>query len=61
MNRSPRHPKESMFAHWLGFPAIRVGLFMGGVTLFTQVWSIISIDDVHWQTMVFTVLCLSQM
>jgi Ca2+-transporting ATPase len=32
---------------------------MGGVTLATQAWSI-HVSGSHWQTMVFTVLCLSQ-
>ena len=33
---------------------------MGAVSLFTQAWSI-NTAHAHWQTMVFTVLCLSQM
>jgi P-type Ca2+ transporter type 2C len=60
MNRPPRHPKESIFAHGLGTHIIWVGLLMGGVSIFTQAWSIKAIDT-PWQTMVFTVLCLSQM
>lgn len=60
MIRPPRHPKESIFAHGLGLHAIWVGLLMGGTTIFTQAWSI-STGHGHWQTMVFSVLCLSQM
>lgn len=60
MNRPPRHPKESIFAHGLGIHIIWVGLLMGFVSLFTQAW-FIKTEDAHWQTMVFTVLCLSQM
>jgi Ca2+-transporting ATPase len=60
MNRPPRHPQESIFAHGLGTYIIWVGLLMGGITIFTQAWSIRG-TDAHWQTMVFTVLCLSQM
>jgi Ca2+-transporting ATPase len=60
MDRNPRHPKESIFAHGLGFHAIWVGLLMGGVVLFVQAWSI-STGHAHWQTMVFTVLCLTQL
>lgn len=60
MSRPPRHPKESVFAHGLGFHAIWVGLLMGIITLSVQVWSI-RMDHVHWQTMVFTVLCLTQL
>jgi Ca2+-transporting ATPase len=33
---------------------------MGGVSLATQAWSL-KTGHAHWQTMVFTVLCLSQM
>lgn len=60
MSRPPRHPKESIFAHGLGLHAIWVGLLMGGVVLFTQAWSITT-GHAHWQTMVFTVLCLTQL
>ncbi len=60
MNRPPRHPKESIFAQGLGIHIIWVGLLMGFVSLFTQAW-FIKTEDSHWQTMVFTVLCLSQM
>jgi Ca2+-transporting ATPase len=60
MERSPRHPQESIFAGGLGVHILWVGLLMGGVTLATQAWSLRSGSD-HWQTMVFTVLCLSQM
>ena len=60
MERAPRHPRESIFAHGLGAHIIWVGLLMGAVSLVTQAWSI-STGLAHWQTMVFTVLCLSQM
>jgi len=60
MERPPRHPKESVFAKGLGAHIIWVGLLMGFVSLFTQAWSI-KTEHSHWQTMVFTVLCLSQM
>jgi P-type Ca2+ transporter type 2C len=60
MNRPPRHPDESIFAQRLGFDIIWVGLLMGGVSIFTQAWALKS-GSSHWQTMVFTVLCLSQM
>jgi Ca2+-transporting ATPase len=59
MKRAPRHPKESIFAHGLGFYCFWVGLLMAGITIFTQAWSI-KTGHYHWQTMVFTVLCLSQ-
>jgi Ca2+-transporting ATPase len=60
MKRPPRHPKESIFAHGLGIQAIWVGLLMGAVTLAIQWWSIAT-GNTHWQTMVFTVLCLTQL
>jgi Ca2+-transporting ATPase len=60
MNRPPRHPKESVFAQGLGFHAIWVGLLMGALTLSVQAWSIRT-GNAHWQTMVFTVLCLTQL
>lgn len=60
MERAPRHPKESIFAHGLGLHIIWVGLLMGFVSIFTQAWSL-NTGHAHWQTMVFTVLCLSQM
>lgn len=60
MERTPRHPKESIFANNLGIHIIWVGLLMGAVSLFSQAWSIRT-GFAHWQTIVFTVLCLSQM
>jgi Ca2+-transporting ATPase len=60
MERPPRHPQESIFAGGLGVHIIWVGLLMGGVALATQAWSLHT-GSAHWQTMVFTVLCLSQM
>lgn len=60
MKRPPRHPKESIFAHGLGAHAIWVGLLMGAVSLTIQWWSL-STGSSHWQTMVFTILCLTQL
>ncbi|MFA6903573.1 MAG: calcium-translocating P-type ATPase, PMCA-type [Gallionellaceae bacterium] len=60
MRRKPRPPKESIFAHGMWQHMLWVGLLMGGVSLITQAWSIHT-GSAHWQTMVFTVLCLSQM
>jgi P-type Ca2+ transporter type 2C len=60
MDRPPRPPGESIFAHRLGLDIIWVGLLMGGVSIFTQAWALNS-GSLHWRTMVFTVLCLSQM
>ena len=60
MQRPPRHPKESVFAHGIAAHIIWVGLLMGFASIFTQAW-FIRAGHAHWQTMVFTVLCLSQM
>jgi Ca2+-transporting ATPase len=60
MGRPPRDPKESIFAEGLGTHIIWVGLLMGAVTIMTQAL-FIDRSRTHWQTMVFTVLCLSQM
>ncbi len=60
MSRPPRQPKESVFAHGMAAQIIWVGLLMGGVTIGVQAWSVAK-GNAHWQTMVFTVLCLSQM
>jgi len=60
MQRPPRNPTESIFALGLGFSVIWVGVLMAIVGLVIQAWAI-HIGDAHWQTMVFTVLCFSQM
>jgi Ca2+-transporting ATPase len=60
MDRPPRHPKESIFSHGLGTHIVWVGLLMGAACIITQAFSIHT-GFAHWQTMVFTVLCLSQM
>jgi Ca2+-transporting ATPase len=60
MQRPPRHPKESIFSKGLGVHVMWVGLLMGAISLGTQAWSIHD-GNSHWQTMVFNVLCLSQM
>jgi Ca2+-transporting ATPase len=58
MKRPPRPTNESIFAGGLGVHIMWVGLLMGLVTLGTQYFFI---DNAKWQTMVFTVLCFSQM
>lgn len=60
MSRPPRPPDESVFAHGMWQHIIWCGLAMAAVSLFAQGWAI-AIGDAHWQTMVFTVLTLSQM
>jgi Ca2+-transporting ATPase len=60
MQRPPRPPTESIFAHGMWQHMIWVGLLMGAASLFTQAWAI-HFEHGHWQTMVFTVLTLSQL
>jgi len=60
MQKPPRHPNESIFAHGLGRHIIWVGLLMGLVSIGAQAGAIHG-GIGHWQTMVFVVLCLSQM
>ncbi|HMA42384.1 MAG TPA: HAD-IC family P-type ATPase, partial [Gemmatimonadales bacterium] len=59
MQRPPRPPRESLFAHGLWQHVVWVGLLMGCVTLGTQLWA--SHAGYHWRSMTFTVLALSQM
>ncbi len=60
MNRPPRPAKESLFSDGVGFHIVWVGMFMAAITLGTQAWAINKQLE-HWQTMVFTVLSLSQL
>ena len=60
MSRPPRPPGERIFAHGMGKHILWVGLLMGVVCLGLQAWAI-ETEVTRWQTMVFTVLCLSQM
>jgi len=60
MKRPPRATTESLFSEGVGIHIIWVGLLMAGVTLGTQFWSL-NHGMGHWQTMVFTVLALSQL
>ena len=60
MQRAPRPPKESLFAHGMGVHIIWVGLLLTIFCLGLQYWAIKRVDT-HWQTMVFTTLTLGQM
>ncbi len=60
MSRPPRPPAESIFAHGMWQHILWVGLLMGATTLLTQAWAYHS-GTTHWQSMVFTVLTLSQL
>lgn len=60
MRRPPRPTNESIFAGGIAYHILWVGILMAGLTLGTQAWAIKQGLD-HWQTMVFTVLALSQL
>ena len=60
MQRPPRPPGESVFAHGLWQHALWVGLLIGGLCLGVQAWAA-AVGNPHGQTMVFTVLTLAQM
>ena len=59
MQRPPRPPQESVFAHGLWQHALLIGLLIGGLCLGVQAWSLQV--GAPAQTMVFTVLTLAQM
>ena len=65
MQRPPRPPQESVFAHGLWQHALWVGLLIGALCLGVQAWALRAGADeaanAHWQTMVFTVLTFAQM
>jgi P-type Ca2+ transporter type 2C len=60
MRRPPRDPREGVFARGMWKYMIAVGLLMAATTLLAQAVAIRQ-QSPHWQTMVFTVLTLSQM
>jgi Ca2+-transporting ATPase len=59
MNRPPRPPQQSVFANGRGLHMLWVGILMAGIALSLQGWAIR--NGLHWQTMVFNFLCLSQL
>jgi Ca2+-transporting ATPase len=64
MQRPPRPPQESVFAHGLWQHALWVGLLIGGLCLAVQAWTLSRGGpgaNTHAQTMVFTLLTLAQM
>ncbi len=59
MDRPPRPPQESVFANGRGLRILYIGILMAGIALSMQAWAIA--NELHWQTIVFNVICLSQM
>ena len=60
MKRAPRPPQENIFAHGMWQHILWVGLFVGGISLAAMAWAI-SREVAYWQTVVFTVLTISQL
>ncbi len=60
MSRAPRPPEENIFAHGMWQHIVWVGLFIGGISIAAMAWAISREVD-YWQTMVFTVLTVSQL
>jgi Ca2+-transporting ATPase len=60
MERPPRPPQENIFAHGMWQDIIWVGMLIGSLSLFAMAWAI-SRGVEYWQTIVFTVLTLSQL
>jgi len=60
MRRPPRNPRESIFSGGLGIQTIWVGALMAFLVLSMQYVSMTACHG-KWQTMVFTVLCFTQL
>jgi Ca2+-transporting ATPase len=60
MRRRPRPPDENIFAHGMWQHILWVGLFVGGLSIAAQAWAIARGVE-YWQTIVFTVLTVSQL
>ncbi|MEO0768661.1 MAG: cation-translocating P-type ATPase [Cyanobacteria bacterium J06649_4] len=74
MDRPPHDPEESIFARGLGFYMVRVGIVFAILAISLMLWAYgythsdagsevgrAAGDPERWKTMVFTMLCLSQM
>ena len=59
MTRAPRSPQHNVFSDGRGLHMIWVGMLMAGIALSLQGWAIR--NGLHWQTIVFNVLCLCQL
>lgn len=59
MTRPPRPSEQNVFANGRGFHMVWVGILMAGIALSLQAWAIT--HDLHWQTIVFNVICLCQL
>lgn len=59
MTRPPRSLNENVFSNGRATHMLWVGILMAGVAISLQSWAFR--NGLHWQTIVFNVLCLSQM
>ncbi|HJV19172.1 MAG TPA: cation-translocating P-type ATPase [Sediminibacterium sp.] len=59
MQRPPRAADQGIFAEGIGWHMLWVGMLMAAITLGAQAWSIR--HNMHWQTIVFNILCISQL
>ena len=60
MTRAPRPPEENIFAHGMWQHIIWIGLFIAGISIAAMAWAIAR-EVSYWQTVVFTVLTVSQL
>jgi Ca2+-transporting ATPase len=60
MQRRPRPPGESIFAHGMWQHILWFGLFVGALSIAAQAWAY-GRGESYWQTVVFTVLTISQL
>jgi Ca2+-transporting ATPase len=60
MHRPPRKPGQNIFSDGLGIHVMWVGLLLASLTIGTQAYNLYT-NNPHWQTMVFTILCLGQL
>ena len=66
MTRPPHDPKESIFARGLGWYMLRIGIVFSILAISLMLWAYHYTQSTpgnpeRWKTMVFTMLCLSQM
>jgi Ca2+-transporting ATPase len=60
MKRPPRKPRENILSGGMLISVLWIGLLMGALSLTVQAWNLKEGNE-HWQTMVFSFLCLSQL
>jgi Ca2+-transporting ATPase len=60
MQRPPRRPEESVFAHGMWQHMVWVGALMAGMALLSLAWDF-GVDQSSWQTLVFTILVFAQL